>query len=103
MGAIRSGKYLADGDRITQFLQLGLESKELLRIGIANVPAEQRLGTKGDGVDDIFGERVFAEDLEKVVFAGAPHGLLLRVVAVPNDSKNSPVVQLVSSIVIGVL
>lgn len=48
-------------------------------------------------MDDIFGERVFTENLEEVVLAGAPHGLLLGVITVPDDAKNSPVVsQLVS-------
>lgn len=42
------GNYLADGDRITQRLQRCLESNELLDIGIADVPAEQGLGTERD-------------------------------------------------------
>lgn len=88
--------YLADSDGITQRLQLGLESSEFLRIGITDVPAEQRLGAERDRMDDIFGERVLGEDLEEVVFAGAPHGLLLRVITVPDDSKNSPVARAVS-------
>lgn len=93
------GKYLADGDRITQRLQLCLESKELLCVGITDVPAEQRLGTERDRVDDIFGERVFTEDLEEIVLAGAPHGLLLRVITVPDDAKNSPVISVSFSVV----
>lgn len=42
-------------------------------------------------MDDIFSERVVGEDVEETVFARAPHALLLRVIPVPDDSKNSPV------------
>lgn len=83
--------HLADGDGITQRLQPSLEGSEFLRIGITNIPAEQWLRAERDRVDDIFRKRVVGEDVEETVLAGAPHTLLLGIISVPDDSKNSSV------------